>query len=160
MTKVSGNIRYSMVPGLCPTGTSAFRQFLKANSATPEEEVGARCKPRNSGQPERWRSGAPLALSPEKDEAALGADPTRNNAFLYRDDPKGYKTPPGSHIRRANPRDALRGGDTVRIHRVLRRRTTYGPPLPEGALEDDGADRGQVFLFIGAHLRRPTRLAL
>ncbi|XXU50391.1 hypothetical protein WME75_20220 [Sorangium sp. So ce1014] len=40
----------------------------------------------------RWRSGAPLALSPENDEAALGADPARNNAFLYRDDPKGYKT--------------------------------------------------------------------
>ncbi|XXZ24108.1 hypothetical protein WME92_10560 [Sorangium sp. So ce307] len=42
----------------------------------------------------------------------------------------------------------------MRIHRVLRRRTTYGPPLPEGALEDDGAERSQVFLFLGTHLRR------
>ncbi|WP_437946469.1 peroxidase [Sorangium sp. So ce296] len=128
---------------------AAFRQFLKESSANPEEEEWLAAKMMG-----RWRSGAPLALSPEKDDPALGADPTRNNAFLYRDDSKGYKTPPGSHIRRANPRDALGGGDTVRIHRVLRRRTTYGPPLPEGALEDDGADRGQVLLFIGAHLRR------
>ncbi|XXR71494.1 hypothetical protein WMF16_13760 [Sorangium sp. So ce388] len=128
---------------------AAFRQFLKASSANPEEEEWLAAKMMG-----RCRSGAPLALSPEKDDPGLGADPTRNNAFLYRDDPKGYRTPPGSHIRRANPRDALGGGDTVRIHRVLRRRTSYGPPLPEGALEDDGADRGQVFLFIGAHLRR------
>ena len=42
----------------------------------------------------------------------------------------------------------------VRIHRMLRRGTSYGPPLPEGTLEDDGIDRGLVFLFIGAHLGR------
>ena len=37
---------------------------------------------------------------------------------------------------------------------MLRRGTSYGPPLPEGTLEDDGLDRGLMFLFIGAHLRR------
>ena len=37
---------------------------------------------------------------------------------------------------------------------MIRRGTSYGPLLPEGVLEDDGADRGIVFAFIGSHLGR------
>jgi hypothetical protein len=29
-----------------------------------------------------------------------------------------------------------------------------GPPLPEGVLEDDGAERGIIFIFLGAHIDR------
>jgi len=72
---------------------------------------------------------------------------------VFGDDPTGYKTPPGSHIRRANPRDASVAG-VVRLHRMLRRGTVYGPELPEGVLEDDGIDRGLMFAFVGAHLGR------
>ena len=104
----------------------------------------------------RWQSGAPLALSPERDDPELGADPQRNNDFLYGDDPRGFKCPAGAHARRANPRDALDddGSVDVRLHRMIRRGTSYGPMLPEGVLEDDGADRGIVFVFAGAHLKR------
>src|SRR5215471_7116042 len=42
----------------------------------------------------------------------------------------------------------------VRLHRMIRRGTAFGPPLPEGVLEDDGADRGLMFAFVGAHLGR------
>jgi deferrochelatase/peroxidase EfeB len=102
----------------------------------------------------RWPSGAPLTLSPERDDEALGADPHRNNDFLYReDDGRGFKCPAGAHIRRVNPRDADIIG-TTRLHRIIRRGTSYGPPLPPGVLEDDGADRGLVGVFIGAHLER------
>ena len=52
-----------------------------------------------------------------------------------------------------NPRDAVVAG-SVRLHRMIRRGTAYGPPLPEGVLEDDGADRGLMFAFVGAHLGR------
>ena len=103
----------------------------------------------------RWRSGAPLALCPERDDPELGADPQRNNNFLFQDtDPKGFITPLGSHIRRMNPRDTLGDTTKVNLHRMIRRGTHYGPPLPDGVLEDDGADRGLIFVFIGAHLRR------
>jgi deferrochelatase/peroxidase EfeB len=99
----------------------------------------------------RWRSGAPLALCPLHDDPGLGADPHRNNDFLYEaDDAIGYKTPQGSHIRRVNPRDAGVPG-IPRIHRMIRRGTAYGPLLPEGVLEDDGEDRGLMFAFVGAH---------
>ena len=37
---------------------------------------------------------------------------------------------------------------------MIRRGTSYGPMLPDGVLEDDGADRGIMFVFAGAHLKR------
>src|SRR3954452_16983543 len=37
---------------------------------------------------------------------------------------------------------------------MIRRGTSYGPMLPDGVLEDDGADRGIVFVFAGAHIGR------
>lgn len=67
-----------------------------------------------------------------------------------------HKCPVGAHARRANPRDALdeEGSVDVRLHRMIRRGTSYGPMLPDGVLEDDGVDRGIMFVFAGAHLRR------
>ena len=86
--------------------------------------------------------------------AGVLAGRDRNNDFLYReDDSLGFRTPAGSHVRRTNPRDASVAG-VVRLHRMIRRGTAYGPPLPEGVLEDDGADRGLMFAFVGAHLGR------
>ena len=104
----------------------------------------------------RWQSGAPLALSPDQDDANLGSDPRRNNDFLFADDPRGFKCPVGAHLRRANPRDALDqdGSVDVRLHRMIRRGTSYGPMLGEGLTEDDGIDRGIVFVFAGAHIKR------
>jgi Dyp-type peroxidase family len=128
---------------------AAYRQYLRANSTSPDEEALLGAKMMG-----RWQSGAPLALRPEQDDPQLGADQQRNNDFLYHeDDPKGLKTPPGSHIRRMNARDADIDG-VPRLHRMIRRGTSYGPILPEGVLEDDGAERGLAFVFVGAHLDR------
>jgi Dyp-type peroxidase family len=133
------------------TRVAAYRQFLRARAANHEEEplLGAKLVG-------RWQSGAPLALTPERDDPQLGADPSRNNDFVYRDDQRGLKCPVGAHARRANPRDALdqEGSVNVRLHRMIRRGTSYGPVMPEGVLEDDGADRGIIFVFAGAHLKR------
>ncbi|MBB2910597.1 Dyp-type peroxidase family [Streptosporangium becharense] len=126
----------------------AFRRYLRDNATDPADEELLAAKIMG-----RWRSGAPLALSPDRDDPGLDADPYRNS-FLYRqDDPAGFLTPGGSHIRRGNPRDAAVAG-VPRLHRMIRRGTVYGPPLPDGVLEDDGADRGLMFAFIGAHLGR------
>ncbi len=127
---------------------AAFRRYLRESATSPADEELLAAKMMG-----RWRSGAPLARCPLHDDPELGADERRNNDFLYADDPKGYKTPPGSHVRRANPRDASVAG-VVRLHRMIRRGTIYGPTLPEGILEDDGIDRGLMFAFVGAHLGR------
>ena len=128
---------------------AAFRQYLKANATSGGDEELLAAKMMG-----RWRSGAPLARCPLHDDPELGADPRRNNDFLYEEeDAFGYKTPAGSHIRRMNPRDA-KVPVFVPIHRMIRRGTAYGPLLPDGVLEDDGADRGLIFAFVGAHLGR------
>lgn len=130
----------------------AFRDFLRAQGETPEarELVAAKLMG-------RWRSGAPLVLSPEKDDPTLGADLQRTNDFGYAEmDPRGYRCPIGAHIRRMNPRDTA---DGLQRHRMIRRGGTYGPPLPDGA-PDDGADRG-IAAFIGcASLSRQFEFAM
>lgn len=127
---------------------AAFRRYLRERAASREDEALLAAKVVG-----RWPSGAPLALAPERDDPELGADPRRNNAFHYGDDPRGLKCPVGAHARRMNPRDSVVIGE-VRLHRMIRRGTSYGPPLPEGVVEDDGADRGIMFAFVGAHLAR------
>jgi Dyp-type peroxidase family len=132
------------------TRVAAYRRYLRERTANRQEEalLGAKMVG-------RWQSGAPLALAPDRDDPELGADPKRNNDFLYRDDPRGLKCPAGAHARRANPRDALDGDSVdVRLHHMIRRGTSYGPALPDGVLDDDGADRGIIFVFAGAHLGR------
>jgi Dyp-type peroxidase family len=131
------------------TRVAAFRKYVHDNSSSPDEETLLVAKIVG-----RWPSGAPLILAPEHDDPALGADDQRHNGYLYQAaDRQGLICPHGAHARRANPRDSDVIGD-VHLHRMIRRGTNYGPPLPPGVLEDDGADRGIVFVFIGAHLDR------
>jgi Dyp-type peroxidase family len=127
---------------------AAFRRYLRDNASGRDDEELLAAKMMG-----RWRSGAPLSRCPLHDDPALGADPNRNNDFSYADDAVGYHTPPGSHVRRTNPRDAEVAG-VVRLHRMIRRGTAYGPELAEGVLDDDGVDRGLMFAFVGAHLGR------
>ena len=133
------------------TRVAAYRQYLRAKAANREEAALLAAK-----MVGRWPSGAPLELAPERDDPALGADPDRNNNFSYADDLRGFKCPAGAHARRANPRDALdhEMSVDVRLHRMIRRGTSYGPMLPEGVVDDDGADRGIIFVFAGAHIKR------
>ena len=136
----------SCTRGWRPTGSTSARR--------PRAARRRRCSAR------RWSGAGRAALRSRSPRSATtpSSAPTRsrNNDFLYADDPRGFKCPAGAHARRANPRDALdhEGSVDVRLHRMIRRGTSYGPMLPEGVLEDDGADRGIVFVFAGAHLKR------
>ena len=103
----------------------------------------------------RWRSGCPVDLSPDKDDPAIAADPQRRNDFTYAGDEQGLRCPLGSHLRRSNPRATpLKRATAVQRHRLLRRGVEYGPHLSDGALEDDGVDRGLINLFIQADIER------
>ena len=100
----------------------------------------------------RWRDGTPLCASPDKPDPSIAADPKRINDFSYSDDPQGLRCPIGSHIRRVHPRDSegFFSGLLTNRHRLIRRGRSYGPPLPEGVMEDDGQDRGLVFVCFNA----------
>ena len=134
------------------TRVAAYRQYLREKAASREDEalLGAKMVG-------RWQSGAPLARGAGARRSGARRRPASGTTTSrYGDDLRGFKCPAGAHARRANPRDALdlEGSVNARLHRMIRRGTSYGPMLPDGVLEDDGADRGIVFVFAGAHIRR------
>ena len=103
----------------------------------------------------RWPDGTPLSTHPDGPDDAFDPAAPGANDFRYDDDLLGLKCPLGAHIRRSNPRDALgfAGNQSLR-HRMIRRGMPYGEPLPEGVLEDDGADRGLCFVSFQASIAR------
>lgn len=126
----------------------AFNAFLAAHGETAEDRERLAAKMFG-----RWRSGAPLVLSPDRDDPAIGDDRERNNDFTYEDDPKGRLVPLGCHMRRLNPRDTdLTLLTDVNIHRIIRRSSTFGPQYSDDvtAADDAAADRGIFFIFISA----------
>ena len=125
---------------------ATFRRFLRENAAAPLTPDVLAAKMIG-----RWPSGAPLMLAPDHDRPELGSDPQQMNNFLYGSDPTGLRCPLGAHARRMNPRDTpLQVMSNVKLHRIIRHGTTFGPPLAEGVLEDDGQSRGIFFIFLSA----------
>ncbi len=104
----------------------------------------------------RWQDGTPLVSSPHGPDPAIAGDPARVNDFRYTQDPDGMACPVGAHVRRANPRDhdGFFGGKLSDRHRIIRRGRAFGPPLPDGVLEDDGVERGLVFKCYQADIER------
>ncbi len=104
----------------------------------------------------RWPSGAPMAVTPEKD------DPSRaeENQFLYKAvDPAGLGCPFGAHTRRANPRDTLGDDPTEALtltkrHRLIRRARSYGPKAADPLDAADTQERGLMFMAINANIER------
>ena len=103
----------------------------------------------------RWEDGTPIVTHPHKPDPNF--DPTARGAndFRYDNDLDGRRCPTGAHIRRSNPRDALGFESALTFrHRMIRRGMPYGDPLPKGVMEDDGADRGLVFVSFQASISR------
>jgi len=125
----------------------AFNDFIRgqAQGEAAEELLAAKMVG-------RWRSGAPLPLTPDHDDPALGADPQRNNDFDFSQDPRGLACPHAAHMRRLNPRDSqLTILTDVNIHRIIRRSSTFGPKWQRDlTAQDDGGERGIFFIFISA----------
>jgi Dyp-type peroxidase family len=112
----------------------------------------------------RWRSGAPLALTPVHDDPALA----EANDFGYgAADPHGFGCPIGAHVRRTNPRDSLEPSpgtqksiDVGKRHRLMRRGREYGKPIDVDTLFDataaatDDEERGLHFICLCGNIAR------
>jgi Dyp-type peroxidase family len=103
----------------------------------------------------RWKSGAPLVISPSKDDPSKKNE---NNFAYLNQDPNGFSCPIGSHIRRSNPRDSLGPDSRTALissnrHRILRRGRSYGPHAKDPRKED-GIDRGLIFICLNADIER------
>lgn len=107
----------------------------------------------------RWRSGAPLSLSPDSPGYDIPVD--QWNSFDYApaagtpeafDDRKGTRCPIGAHIRRMNPRNSTVAGNSGLKRRIIRRGLPYGPTY-DAAHPGDGIERGLLGIFIGVSLK-------
>lgn len=92
----------------------------------------------------RWKSGAPLILASKEDDLTFADGTQFANAFEFGDDRHGVKCPWAAHIRKAYPRNDVRGNPDAKdpdeidaaeaftqTHRMLRRGITFGPELTE-----------------------------
>lgn len=93
---------------------------------------------------------------------ARAANNQPGNAYGFRrTDPDGVGCPPGSHVRRANPRDSLAKDlpsaqtllDAANNHRILRRGRKYGTTLATRD-QDDGDERGLLFMCLNTDIAR------
>ncbi|KAJ7904803.1 dye-decolorizing peroxidase precursor [Mycena leptocephala] len=136
-----------------------FNKFLTDNpldvdELTPEqgsELLGARMVG-------RWKSGAPIFLSPTQDDPVLAADPNRNNDFNYTipdaiPDPgtenhfNQTRCPFGAHIRKVHPRGDL-DPSVENQHFIIRSSIPYGPEVTttEATSHTTSVDRGLAFV--------------
>jgi Dyp-type peroxidase family len=92
----------------------------------------------------RWPSGAPVQLTPDRDDANY-ATPKKINKFDYDGDDEGFKTPCFAHIRKMNPRDDALFRD--RSHRILRRGIPFGPRYEPDKVDAEHKDVERGLLF-------------
>jgi Dyp-type peroxidase family len=136
-----------------------FRQLRQDVPAFRDHVAAATRKPDGSPDPGaaellaarlvgRWPGGAPLVLSPDRDDPEL-AD--ANDFGYHHADPRGLRCPIGAHVRRTNPRDALEPGPGTESSRAVNRRHRL---LRRGRGYDTGSEVGLHFLCLNAD---PTR---
>jgi len=98
----------------------------------------------------RWKTGAPLDLTPTQDDVTVGADPQRNNHFDFSDDLAQRRCPFGAHVRKTNPREDLSGRQDTLVdpHRIIRAGIPFGGDVtqPERALHSTQQERGLMFV--------------
>jgi len=136
-----------------------FDVFLKTNALTKDgnekvltpEEGSALLGARMVG---RWKSGAPIDITPFRDDPALGIDPTRNNNFAFAGElTSSFRCPFAGHVRKTNPRDDLEAppkGDTptdLTLHRIMRRGIQFGPEVTEAEKVSGKTKHGRGLLF-------------
>jgi len=99
----------------------------------------------------RWKSGAPVDLTPLADDPVLAADPTRNNNFNYthpKFDLASDQThcPFTAHIRKTNPRSDINPQNI--INHMIRAGIPYGEEVTadEAASNTTSVDRGLAFV--------------
>ena len=101
----------------------------------------------------RWKSGAPVMLTPLRDDKILGADTQKRNDFEY-DLLSQEKCPFAAHIRKTYPRNDLGDESNSDPHRILRRGIAFGPEVTpfEKTSQKTHFDRGLLFVSLQANL--------
>lgn len=94
--------------------------------------------------------GAPIDITPVKDDPALGADPSKNNNFRYSfpDDQTQTRCPFAAHTRKTNPRaDLIDKGIKTDPQRIIRRGIQFGPEVSQAEATSGKTTQGRGLLF-------------
>lgn len=97
-----------------------------------------------------WHVGAPIDITPLKDDPALAADPLRNNDFRYKfaDDSTQTRCPFAAHTRKTNPRADLEDtGRPTEPQRIIRRGIQFGPEVSKAEAASGKTNQGRGLLF-------------
>jgi deferrochelatase/peroxidase EfeB len=132
---------------------AAIREHDPANSAEVTAEWIAERVIGRDRQGRLLCPGSKLALD------ALGLPDS--NFLFYDRDPQGVGCPPGSHVRRGNPRDSLAPDPSQKAtllqaannHRIMRRARKFGTKIADYRV-DDGAERGLLFMCLNTDIAR------
>lgn len=99
----------------------------------------------------RWKSGAPIQLTPLKDDPKLATDPAKNNVFTF-DQNSQEKCPFAAHIRKMNPRGDFAGiadpKTAINPHRIIRRGIQYGSEVTEHERKQNKTEKDRGLLFV------------
>jgi len=97
----------------------------------------------------RWKSGAPIDITPLADDPALGADPQRNNNFRFQGETNDQsRCPFAAHIRRTNPRADLEDHNApTENRRIIRRGVQFGPEVSKEENCEKKTLHGRGLLF-------------
>ncbi|KAJ7054385.1 fungal peroxidase [Mycena amicta] len=105
----------------------------------------------------RWKSGAPVFLSPTVDNPKLGADPSKNNDFTYAapgetvaDPTDQTKCPFSAHIRKTRPRADLGLPESSSSnHHIVRGGIPYGPEVSASEAKSNKTKTERGLAFVG-----------
>ncbi|KAG6902138.1 hypothetical protein C0995_003895 [Termitomyces sp. Mi166 len=98
----------------------------------------------------RWKSGAPVDLSPFQDDPELAKDPQRVNNFRFQAEGTFQKMCPfAAHIRKTNPRADLEDFSNISIekNRIARRGVQFGPELTQDENNSNKTEHARGLLF-------------
>jgi Dyp-type peroxidase family len=141
---------------------TAFWRFVDDAARGPNGQTGDAARTRLAAKMVgRWPNGAPVTVSPDRDDPTL----SDLNDFGYgKTDGDGLNCPVGAHVRRTHPRDSLdpdpgtdRSIELDKRHRLLRRGRAYGSTVaPEDRLAGapDDEPRGIHFITLCANITR------
>ncbi|RYP39148.1 hypothetical protein DL767_002328 [Monosporascus sp. MG133] len=131
-----------------------FDQFLAQNSLQVSDPTVNGAELLGARLTGRWKSGAPLPITPLRDDPDLARDPKRNNKFEF--DPTSQDACPfAAHVRKMNPRGDIPLEESINPHRVLRRGIQYGPEVSAKEREHNRteSDRGLLFVSYQSSLK-------
>ncbi|KIK63490.1 hypothetical protein GYMLUDRAFT_41170 [Collybiopsis luxurians FD-317 M1] len=138
-----------------------FNKFLIDNALSePNLTVDQNTELLGARMMGRWKSGAPVDLTPLVDDPVLAADPQRNNNFNYTHPDFNLATdqshcPFSAHIRKTNPRADIGGSFSEHI---IRAGIPYGPEVTDAeaasnvSSTDPTLERGLAFVAYQANI--------